>query len=68
MAEFLSPDILELTTYQEDVSYRLAALLTVAHWIQNVEHFPAEEKVPKSYLLGPQLCQDGTLLLSQTFM
>ena len=52
MAKFLSPDILELPTYQKDVSQCLAALLTVAHGIQNVEHLPAEEKVPKPYLLG----------------
>jgi hypothetical protein len=55
MAEFLFPDVLELPAYQEDVSHCLAAFLTVAHWIQNVRHFSAKEKVPESYLLGPQL-------------
>lgn len=53
MAEFLSPDFLELPARQEYVSHRLAALLTDAHWVQNVRHFSAEEKVPESYLFGP---------------
>ena len=63
MAEFLSPDILKSPAYQEGVPYRLAALLTVAHWIQNVGHLSAEEEVPESYFLGPHLHQDGALLL-----
>jgi hypothetical protein len=66
MAKFLSPDVLELPMYQEDVSYYLAALLTITHWIQNVRHLPAEEEVPKSYLLGPYLHQDSALPLRQT--
>jgi hypothetical protein len=68
MAKFLSPDVLELPAYQEDVSYRLAALLTVAHRIQNIRHLSAEEEIPGSYLLGPRLHQDGALPPSQTLM
>ena len=66
MAKFLSLDVLELPTYQEDVSYCLAAFLTITHWIQNVGHLPPEEEVPESYLLGPHLHQDGALPLRQT--
>ena len=68
MAKFLSPDILELPAYQENVSYCLATLSTVAHWIQNVGHLSAEEKIPESYLLSPQLYQEGTLPVRHALM
>ena len=61
MAELLSPEVLVVAAAQQDVSYRLSPLSTMAPRVVEARDATSKEAVLESDLLGPHLYEQGAL-------